>query len=211
MNNLHQPLGSPPRNHYKLFHLMRLALCFLTSTVSAYADESINVCFNFACNAQAPVTFSAVQLENVVQYLAAAKNPVEERELLAQTIGKLYHWAGEQTPVHADRAENFSDAGIPGAMDCIDHATTTTRFLHLLEKHHALHFHHVVAITRRGFIFQHFMATIEELPDSLNSGSSFKQKLLPDLSPQKTHPRRFAIDSWYVDNGQSARVVPLTN
>lgn len=163
----------------------------------AHADEPVSVCFNYGCAAQATVRFSARQLQQVEQRLASAGDAGQERQLLAQAIGQLYAWAGEQTPIHADRAGNYADAGVSGAMDCIDHSTTTTRFLRLLEKRGALRFHRVAEPTRRGWIFQHFTATLEELPASMVTSVALAQ------------PHRYAIDSWYVDNGKPAIVLPL--
>jgi hypothetical protein len=178
-----------------------LVLLVLVATAS-YADESVSVCFNYGCATQATVRFSAQQLNSVKETLAGAHNASEERTLLAQVIGTLYAWAGKQTPIHADRGGNFADAGVQGAMDCIDHSTTTTRFLRLLEQHDALHFHHVIATSRRGWIFQHLTATIEELPPATASAASA-------TSVTAAQRPRFAVDSWYVDNGKPAIVLPL--
>lgn len=183
-------------------------LLALTATLScaAYADESlsesVSVCFNYGCATQATVNFSAQQLNSITQTLAAAHNANEERIVLAQVIGMLYAWAGKQTPIHADRGGNYADAGVQGSMDCIDHSTTTTRFLRLLVQHHALHFHRVIATTRRGWIFQHWTATIEELPLATPSAAAM-------TSATAAQQPRFAVDSWYVDNGQPAVILPL--
>jgi hypothetical protein len=81
-------------------------------------------------------------------------------------------------------------------MDCIDHSTTTTRFLRLLERRGALRFHRVLEPARRGLVFQHLAARIEEIG--------------PSLMPAETEQiRRFAVDSWYVDNGRPAPIIPM--
>lgn len=186
---------------------MRLSLLvfLLMMTVKTFAAESVSICFNYGCFSQAQATFSTAQLARVTQTLTGAHTPSEERALLAKVIGQLYAWAGEQTPIHADRGGNFADNGMYGTMDCIDHSTTTTRFLKLLEQHHALRFHRVVAITRLGWIFQHFTATIEELPVAQALPTAAAETM-----PQPNAPR-FAVDSWYVDNGQPARILPLAD
>lgn len=180
----------------------RFLFLLVLITTTAYADESVSVCFNYGCVTQAPVRFSAQQLSNVTHTLATAHDAGEERTLLAQVIGTLYAWAGMQTPIHADRGGNYADAGVQGAMDCIDHSTTTTRFLRLLEQRDALHFHHVIATTRRGWIFQHLTATIEELPLATANAATA-------TSVTAAQRPRFAVDSWYVDNGKPAIVLPL--
>jgi hypothetical protein len=173
----------------------------------AHADEQISVCYNYGCATQAIVDFSAQQLQQVDQLLASAEDAGHEQQLLAQVIGQLYAWAGAQTPIHADRAGNYADAGVSGEMDCIDHSTTTTRFLRMLEQRGALHFHHVIAVTRRGWIFQHFTATIEERQAVTDVATA--AALTRTSTPTSTQPQRFAVDSWFVDNGKPAIVLPL--
>ncbi len=181
----------------------------------AHADEQISVCYNYGCATQAIVDFSAQQLQQVDQLLASAEDAGHEQQLLAQVIGQLYAWAGAQTPIHADRAGNYADAGVSGEMDCIDHSTTTTRFLRMLEQRGALHFHHVIAVTRRGWIFQHFTATIEErqaVTDVATAAALTRTSTPTSAQPPTqlpTQPQRFAVDSWFVDNGKPAIVLPL--
>ena len=185
----------------------------------AHADEpaygQVSVCYNYGCATQAIVNFSARQLQQVDQLLASAEDAGHERQLLAQVIGQLYAWAGAQTPIHADRAGNYADAGVSGEMDCIDHSTTTTGFLRLLEQRGALHFHRVIAVTRRGWIFQHFTATVEErqaVADVATAAAltpTSTQLLTQPSTQPSTQPQRFAVDSWYVDSGKPVIVLPL--
>lgn len=169
---------------------------FLGLIIVAHADERVPICFNYGCATEAVVLFAESRLTVVGQRLAMADTAAAERAMLAMVIGQLYAWAGEQTPIHADRAGNVADGGAYGAMDCIDHSTTTTRFLRLLERRGALHFHHVQEPARRGWIFQHYTAVIEEnLPSIMHRADALSA--------------RWAVDSWYVDNGQPALVLPL--
>lgn len=179
--------------------MRRFFVLLMLCAATANADESVSVCFNYGCAAQATVRFSPQQLSLIEQTLAGAGDAEHERQLLPQVVGQLYAWAGEQTPVHADRAGNYADAGADGAMDCIDHSTTTMRFLRLLEKRGALRFHRVIDVTRRGWIFRHFTATIEEI----------QPQALAAAPAAMSRRHRYAIDSWYVDNGKPAIVLPL--
>ncbi|MGL5632677.1 MAG: hypothetical protein ACRDD3_09965, partial [Azovibrio sp.] len=45
---------------------------------------------------------------------------------------------------------------------------------------------------RRGIIFQHFSAVVEVLHE-----------------PEKIPPERYVVDSWFVDNGKPAVILPL--
>ena len=118
-------------------------------------------------------------------------NPENERKLLAEAIGQLYAWGGEQSDIRNDRGGNFADSGIPGRMDCIDHSTTTTRLLKMLERHGLLRWHQVLepVLRRRILIFDHWSALIEE----------------------KSTAQRYVVDSWFRDNGQPAVIMSLEN
>jgi hypothetical protein len=180
-----------------------LRRCFLACVLALAAlgfsragAEEVSVCFNYGCFANAPVHLAPARLEVLLLALAQAKNEADERRRLAVVIGKLYAIAAEQSPVGSDRGGNHADDGVDGRMDCIDHATTTTRFLKLLEAKGGLKWHKVLAPERRlrFFVLQHYSAAIEELCRPQG-----------DCRPQD----RYAVDSWFVDNGETAVVLPL--
>lgn len=176
--------------------LRHLGLLLLLACGLARADEAINVCFNFGCAAEQSVRFSEPRLTWAQELLATADSAERERSLLSLVVGRLHGWAGEQSPIAADRAGNYEDGGVQGGMDCIDHATTTTRLLALLERRGALRFHRVLSPAHRGVFFEHYSAQIEEIG--------------PELMPAETeHIRRYAVDTWYVDNGRPAPVMPI--
>lgn len=178
---------------------MKLALggLLLLSSLTAWADAHIAVCFDYGCSAQADVVYSDKQLRRVGRALAAAKNAEAERDAISVTIGRLLKWAGKQTPIAVDKGGNMADDEVSGKMDCIDHSTTTTRLLHMLEENHWLRYHHTLEpVARRHFVFfEHHSAQIEEV------SADFKGEASP----------RFVVDSWFVDNGQPAVVMPLAS
>jgi hypothetical protein len=177
----------------KLRALILLAGLALAAT--AQADERIVVCYNYGCAAEAPVRYTEAQLVWARKAMGVAKNAEQERKVLGPVIGRLYYWAGQQTPIYADRGGNYLDDALPGSMDCIDHSTTTTRLLTMMERLHMLNFHRVLQPAKRTrfFMFDHFSAVIEELP--------------PNWLP---HAKiRHEEDSWFVDNGKPAVILPL--
>jgi hypothetical protein len=160
--------------------------------------EKIDVCFNYGCASEGEVIFSGRQLTQVRSMLRVAQNSEHERSALADVIAQMYAWAAEQTPVGNDRAGNFADGGMPGQMDCIDHSTTTTRFLRLLEGHGWLRFHRPVDTIRRSGIFlHHFSAAIEDLGDGIS------------IVRTDIRSRLWAVDSWYADNGKPPYIAPI--
>lgn len=160
----------------------------------ARADERVSICYNYGCLAQAEVVFSEARLAEVAERLSRADSAVAERAILAQVLGQLYRWAGEQSPIGADRPGNYLDFGVNGMMDCIDHSESTTRLLRLLEARGLLHFHAVEPIARRvRWVFaQHFSAVIRE-----------RSEAPPAVGA------RFAVDTWFGEHGDPAVVLPL--
>jgi len=175
-----------------------LPFALLLMASVARAEESVEVCFNYGCAAEETVNFSEARLAWVRAMLATANSSERERALLALVVGQLYGWAAEQTPIGNDKAGNYADGGMPGQMDCIDHSTTTTRFLRMLEERGWLRFHRVLDPIRRSFLMtQHFSAAIEDLGDGIS------------VIRTDARARIWAVDSWYTDNGKPAWIAPL--
>lgn len=172
-----------------------LMLCALT----AGASERVEVCFNYGCFNSAQVFFNDRQLAEVRELLNDATDAAHERELIAVVVGRLLGWAGQQSPIAADKGGNYADEGVSGKMDCLDHSTTTTRLLTMLAKRGWLHWHRVLEpeVRTRFLVFDHWTAVIEEAPNA-----PFRDE----------HPYsrvRYAVDSWFNDNGKPAVVMPL--
>ena len=170
----------------------RLAVLLLALAGTVAADESVRICYGYGCLVQVDIRYDEARLREVEGLLKTAGDAASERQALAAVIGRLYAVAGEQSDVHNDRGGNYADAGIPGKMDCIDHSTSTTRLLRMLEARGDLRWHRVLEPAVRNFalIFPaHYSALIEEKTDG--------------------EAARFVVDSWFVDNGQPAVILPL--
>jgi hypothetical protein len=170
---------------------MRWLAAFVLSISVAHADEAVRICYNYGCLTETAVNFSDQRLAQVRAALATATSAEQEREQVALAVGQLYAWAAEQTPIGADRGGDYADDGQPGRMDCIDHSTTTDRFLHLFEDRGWLRFHRVgkIVVRHRWIFAQHFTAVLEE----------------------KSGGAPFVVDTWFRDNGKPAVVMPLAD
>lgn len=184
-----------------------LALLLLLHSFSANAVERVSVCFNYGCLTQAEVVFADAQLDEITRLLSAATNPVQERDAVAKAVGRLLGWAGEQTPIAADRGGNYADMAVYGKMDCIDHSTTTTRFLRMIESKGMLRYHRVLdpALRHRFLIFDHYSALIEEKKTASECGCDGEV----EENENEESPERYVVDSWFFDNGRPAVVMPL--
>ncbi len=183
--------------------MRRLALILLFVSFAATAEERISVCFNYGCYAQAEVVYSDAQLAEVGELLRAARDAAEERAAIGLAVGRMLGWAGKQSPIGADRGGNYADAGMNGMMDCIDHSTTTTRLLRVMDKQGWLRYHRVLepALRTTLLIFLHYSAQIEETGALAGT----------DAKPIATTAGRYVVDSWFFDNGHPAAVMPLAN
>lgn len=160
----------------------------------AGADERLAVCHGYGCLMQDEIGYTEGQLGEIRRLLFAAGDAAGERERLAAAVGRLYAWAGQQSEIRHDKAGNYADEGVSGRMDCIDHSTTTTRLLRLLEARGYLRWHRVREPEARQFALlftSHYSAVIETKEDDA--------------------AERFVVDSWFVDNGQPAVILPLAD
>jgi hypothetical protein len=113
----------------------------------------------------------------------------EERQSIRRAIALLETRVGDITGTWHDRAGNVAGAGKPGQLDCISESKNTATYLKLMAKDGLLAKHSVEARrVRRPWIFDaHWSAVIRE------AGTG----------------QRFAVDSWFLDNGQPPRIQPL--
>ncbi len=158
------------------------------------ADERVEICYNYGCLVRVEVVFSELRLVEIAGRLRLADSAVAERAILARVVGQLYRWAGEQSPIGADRPGNYLDFGANGMMDCVDHSESTTQLLRMLEARGLLRFHAVEPVSRRvRWVFaQHFSALIRERSEASPADGA-----------------RFVVDSWFGEHGDPAVVLPL--
>jgi hypothetical protein len=173
---------------------------------SADAAEELSICYNYGCLAQARITYSNAQLAWVHARLATARDPAAERAMLAEVIGRLYAWAGRQSPIWRDRGGDYADDVADGRMDCIDHATSTTRLLRMIEARGWLKHHRVLDQVMRSFlILQHFSAAIEEV---VATADRQRHGTVQPAGAERVSAQ-FVVDSWFFDNGAAPLIMPL--
>lgn len=204
-----------------------LALLFAAMAGPA-AARSVQLCYNYGCQSSGRVEIASAELAVLRGVVAAAPDAESERLALAWAVARLYRIAGTQLPVAADHAGDLLDAGVDGRMDCIDHAVDTTRLLALFSGPGGMRFHRLMppALRERFLIFQHFSAQLEALPEAERSAApegdaallSAWLKGCPVCAPESSsraatdsepESGRYVIDSWFVEPGEPAVVLPL--
>lgn len=153
--------------------------------------QSFHFCWGGTCAGIETVSLSDAEWDRVRALFAPLPADAEaERETIRQAIGLLETIVGPKTGTSGDRAGTFGNSAYPGQLDCNDEATNSTNYMRMMQADGLLRFHDILDTkTRGGFLFfgRHSTAVITE------KGSS----------------RKFAVDSWFYDNGVPATILPL--
>jgi hypothetical protein len=150
-----------------------------------------SICFDHSCTTVVGVSLTPQEWRHATQPLQPpAQSAAGERSAIACAIARFEEIVGRHTGTSDDRGRNLRGFGQPGQLDCIDESTNTTTYLRLLERNGLLQ-HHVVVdrVTRFGLSagMPHTTAVIQE----------------------RATGARFAVDSWFFDNGEPAYIVDL--
>jgi hypothetical protein len=172
-------------------HITRLCLfCLLAGTVIASpGQQTFFSCTDYHCDTGEMVTLTAGQWQSVRDLFAADVSAAEERKNIRQAIALLENTVGTITGTWRDLAGNVTGAGQSGQLDCISESINTTAYLQLLFDDGLLRWHDIEERqVRHPLIFNvHWTAVIVDH----SSGA------------------RFAVDSWFLDNGQPPGIQPL--
>lgn len=112
----------------------------------------------------------------------------QERNQIAAAIGALEKIIGAKTGTSADLAGTFHS--IQGQLDCNDEAINSTTYMRLMRQNGLIKLHEIEDMRTRNFFFSgwpHSTAVIHEIATG----------------------ERYAVDSWFYDNGYPATIVPF--
>jgi hypothetical protein len=153
--------------------------------------SSFEICQGGGCANVLQTALSDVDWQPVANLFSeSVSHAGDERERISQAIGLLEEIVGRKTGTSADRAGTFDNSNFTGQQDCNDEAINTTSYLRLLKQAGYMRFHEIEDMRTRNFFFTgwpHTTAVIREIPTG----------------------ERFAVDSWFYDNGHSATIVPF--
>ena len=161
---------------------LRIVLLMLFSAPATASMPYFVHCYDFGCKTTHEVHYSRSQWDRIrAIFQQASLDREQEKQAIRQAIAIMEHFSGEITGTFRDKAGNYPGYDISKQMDCIDESTNTFQYLVALEDLQLLKHHRVDQKYRRIiFIFSHWTAAITEI------GSE----------------RKFAVDSWYRDNGE---------
>ncbi|MBA3695352.1 MAG: hypothetical protein H0W85_00955 [Methylotenera sp.] len=153
--------------------------CVEIKRVSLTPEEWQKIVFIFNADLSAP---------NAEQ--PSTPEAVQERKRIALAVGKLEELVGVKAGTSTDRAGTFDNSSYPGQLDCNDEAINTTTYIRLMYQYGLIKLHEVEDMRTRNFFFTgwpHTTAVIQEIATG----------------------HRFAVDSWFYDNGVPATILPF--
>ena len=157
-----------------------------TPTLAAF-----EICHSGGCADVSAVSLCDEEWQQVSAVFASnAQNPAEERAQIATAIGVLETLVGEKTGTSGDLAGTFGNSHFKGQLDCNDEAINATTYMRLLVSNGLMKLHAIEDTRTRNFFFSgwpHSTAVIHEIATG----------------------ERFAVDSWFYDNGHAATIVPF--
>ena len=153
--------------------------------------DAFEICHSGGCAEVSAVALSAEDWQQVSAIFATgAKNATEERAQIGTAIGVLESLVGEKIGTAGDLAGTFGNSHYKGQLDCNDEAINSTTYMRLLASNGLMLLHAIEDTRTRNFFFTgwpHSTAVIREIATG----------------------ERFAVDSWFYDNGHAATVVPF--
>ena len=159
------------------------------TVIAGRAPPPFYVCTDYHCDEGETVTLSEAQWRQVVSLFPPTDSPAEEREQIRRAIALLETQVGKTTGTWRDLAKNVAGAGQPGQLDCISESKNTTSYLQLLSKDGLIRWHQVEdrELRHPWILDVHWSAVIRDR----NTG------------------KRYAVDSWFLDNGQPPYIQAL--
>jgi hypothetical protein len=167
---------------------------------TAARPDGFIYCYGHGCGEKATVRFSRAQWEEVRALFAEpAVDPEEERRRIAEAVAKMETFAGAQAGTSGDLGGTGSGWFRRGQLDCYDEAINTSNFIAMLQGDGLLRFHRLSTPIQHGIMagwsWPHATAVIAEIAG-------------PATGLDRSV--RYAVDSWFHDNGALPEVVPAT-
>ena len=169
--------------------LLYLTCMYPPAVTPAPAPPPFYSCTDYHCDEGETVSLSTQQWSQVQVFFASVRTPAEERQQIRKAIALLELQVGGITGTSRDLAKNVTGAGQPGQLDCISESKNTTTYLQLLNNAGLLQWHTVEERELRHpwILDLHWAAIIRD----------------------KSTDQRYAVDSWFLDNGQPPYIQPL--
>lgn len=153
---------------------------------------SFEHCHGYGCQVKSVIALSAEDWKTIHKiFNLPPSDASDERARISLAVGAFEKIAGAQDGTSGDVAGTFRKTG-RYQLDCVDESVNTTVYLSLLEQAGLLRFHAIEGPTMR-------------LP-LIDAGHWPHQTA---VIREKSSKIRFAVDSWFRDNGAPADIIKL--
>lgn len=159
--------------------------------VYSVTPTNIPHCHGYGCRLKTRTTLTQGEWKQISRSFKSGRNARQERDAIASAIGQMEKIIGGKTGTGEDIEGTYRQLG-DFQHDCVDESINTTAYLDLLGQKDLLKHHDVSNIATR-------------IP-LIGGGMGFHQTAV--IVERGAH-RRYAVDSWFHDNGYNAEVVPL--
>jgi hypothetical protein len=153
--------------------------------------ERFEVCQGGGCAIVSVTNIKPTEWNRVSRlFKPVSKTAEEERSRIAKAVGLIEDIVGQKIGTVSDRAGTFDNSKYSGQQDCNDEAINTTTYMRFLKQSGLVLFHEIEDTRTRNFFFTgwpHTTAVIREVSTG----------------------ERYAVDSWFYDNGHAATIVPF--
>jgi hypothetical protein len=153
--------------------------------------NNFEVCMGGGCAEIRHLSITSEDWKEITEIFYRAGHHVDakhERKLISIAIGAFEKIIGFKTGTSQDLAGTFNT--LKGQLDCNDEAINSTTYMRLMRQSGLIKLHEVEDMRTRNFFFNgwpHTTAVIHEIATG----------------------ERFAVDSWFYDNGFPATIVPF--
>ena len=155
-----------------------------------------SVCYQHTCAEVEHLSLTGDQWQQVRdRFESPPRSAQEERERIAAAIAFLEIEVGKQIDTLDDRGGNLEGFVATGnQLDCVDESTNSTTYLKMMERDGLFRYHRVAPRATRARSNLFFI------------GWPHSTAVVTDA----TTGEKWAVDSWFLDNGQPPAVVPLS-
>jgi hypothetical protein len=153
--------------------------------------EMFAVCHDYGCASRTEVQLAPAEWQEIRDvFQPPPADAGEERERIKLAVARLELMTGRRAGTHGDKGGTLNAISLPGQMDCVDEAVTTTTYLVLLQEDGLIKLHRPETVAWRGQLFG--------------------GKMLPHVTPVMTEigsGERWAVDASFSSETFSAAPV----
>ena len=156
--------------------------------------DGFSICMGGGCAEIRHVSLTEQEwlvISSIFAQTAGTPDAGQERDMISRAIAALEKIVGDKTGTATDLAGTFGNSDHPGQLDCNDEAINSTTYMRLMRQKGLIKLHEVEDMRTRNFFF---------------TGWPHSTAVIHDIATKE----RYAVDSWFYDNGHPATIVPFS-